>query len=213
MFDSSFPVSSNVRARKGVLILMITLKSSTRRTETTAIGSGIFVTWLVRSSHSSLSVKLIFLLRPGMRHDLPDYETGRQLPFFKDRTMIDAYKTLISQLLNRVNTINGRRYGSDPTVLAWQTGNEMRLGHDKPPPGAWTEEICAVSHASFTRLSMTPLTRSSSSAAHQKFSARHIDRGWQSCQVSSQHRVHLISSDAISNTGVRVHRARLTNRP
>ena len=32
----------------------------------------------------------------------------------------------MSYLLNRRNTITGVRYGDDPTVLAWETGNEMQ---------------------------------------------------------------------------------------
>lgn len=83
-----------------------------------------------------------------MRYNLPDYAAGQQVPWFFDRGMIDSYKILITQLMERINTVNGRRYGSDPTVLAWQTGNEMRCGAARPAPGAWTHEICGVSASS-----------------------------------------------------------------
>lgn len=41
-------------------------------------------------------------------------------------------------LLNRVNSINGRRYGDDPTILAWETGNEMNHLGMRPAPASWT---------------------------------------------------------------------------
>lgn len=41
-------------------------------------------------------------------------------------------------LLNRVNSINGCRYGDDPTILAWETGNEMNHRGMRPAPASWT---------------------------------------------------------------------------
>lgn len=121
------------------------LQSSIRTTEPPATGAETFQTSAVRSvCFTKLSTGSEHLRPPAMRHGLPNYEAGRQVPFFKDRCMIDSFKILITQLLNRVNSINGRRYGDDPTVLAWQTGNEMRLGSNQPAPGAWTHEICSV---------------------------------------------------------------------
>ncbi|KAI7938937.1 hypothetical protein MJO28_014516 [Puccinia striiformis f. sp. tritici] len=61
--------------------------------------------------------------------------------------MIDGYKKLISYFLNRVNTVNGIRYGDDDTILAFETGNELNWGDSKhiifqrPPPAKWTLEI------------------------------------------------------------------------
>jgi endo-1,4-beta-mannosidase len=77
-----------------------------------------------------------------LRHNC-GYDEGRKTTFWSDRAVIDSFKQLITVYLNRVNTINGRRYGSDPTVLAWETGNEMNFeGLGKTPaPGAWTVEI------------------------------------------------------------------------
>ena len=50
---------------------------------------------------------------------------------------------LLNYLLNRVNSVTGKRYGADPTILAWETGNELQysLRGNKPPPGDWTVEI------------------------------------------------------------------------
>ncbi|KAJ3264322.1 hypothetical protein HK104_006491, partial [Borealophlyctis nickersoniae] len=61
--------------------------------------------------------------------------------FFTDRVVIDAFKQLLTFLLNRVNTVSGVRYGDDPAILAWQTGNELGGHTDDPPPGPWTLEI------------------------------------------------------------------------
>ena len=36
------------------------------------------------------------------------------------------YKRHISAMINRVNTINGRRYGDDPAVFGWNLMNEPR---------------------------------------------------------------------------------------
>ncbi|KZO96772.1 glycoside hydrolase family 5 protein [Calocera viscosa TUFC12733] len=62
--------------------------------------------------------------------------------WWTSRRMIDVFKQLITDLLSRVNTLTGVAYGSDPTVLAWETGNEMNGGDSsRPAPGAWTVEI------------------------------------------------------------------------
>lgn len=40
-------------------------------------------------------------------------------------TGVSRYKLIIDFLLNRKNSINGRRYGDDPTILAWETGERL----------------------------------------------------------------------------------------
>ncbi|KAJ3040906.1 hypothetical protein HK097_002443, partial [Rhizophlyctis rosea] len=64
--------------------------------------------------------------------------------FFTDRVVIDTFKQLITYVLNRKNTISGVRYGDDPTILAWQTGNELGGHDDPPPPPEWTIEIARL---------------------------------------------------------------------
>jgi endo-1,4-beta-mannosidase len=78
-----------------------------------------------------------------MRHGLSTYDESRKTHFFTDPIVIDSFKQLITQYLNRINRITGIRYGDDSTVLAWQTGNEMNLTGTgrKPPPGTWTVDI------------------------------------------------------------------------
>lgn len=58
--------------------------------------------------------------------------------FYTDRTVIENYKAMLRQIVLRVNTITGIPYHQDPTIMAWQLGNELR---DVPP--AWTAELAA----------------------------------------------------------------------
>lgn len=51
---------------------------------------------------------------------------------------LDSFKLIIDFLVNRINSINGRRYGDDPTILAWETGNEVNHLGMRPAPASWT---------------------------------------------------------------------------
>ncbi|GAA5945121.1 uncharacterized protein JCM15063_006526 [Sporobolomyces koalae] len=68
-------------------------------------------------------------------------EARQRVDWWTDTTMIESYKLIIDFLLNRKNTINGRRYGDDPTILAWETGNEMNHQGMRPAPAEWTLTI------------------------------------------------------------------------
>lgn len=57
--------------------------------------------------------------------------------FFTDATAITNFKAYITAIINRVNTVNGLRYGDDPTIMAWETINEANAPH------AWTTAIAA----------------------------------------------------------------------
>ncbi len=48
--------------------------------------------------------------------------------FYTNATCQQLYKNYVSHMLNRVNTLNGRRYKDDPTVFAWELANEPRSG-------------------------------------------------------------------------------------
>ncbi|KAI9105675.1 glycoside hydrolase superfamily [Phlyctochytrium arcticum] len=61
--------------------------------------------------------------------------------FFTDPELIDDFKHMLSFLLNRINTVNGVRYGDDPTVLAWQLGNELGGWKGPNPPTSWTLQM------------------------------------------------------------------------
>ncbi|KAF8588241.1 glycoside hydrolase family 5 protein [Ramaria rubella] len=63
--------------------------------------------------------------------------------FYNTTKIVDSFKRYISQHLNHVNQFTGVALKDDPTILAWETGNELsaeRFG-DGPAPPAWTKEI------------------------------------------------------------------------
>ena len=77
----------------------------------------------------------------GLFGDFGDFTALRKMDpalFYTNPMLQDDFKHLLSFILNRVNTITGVRYGDDPTILAWETGNELG-GVDYPTPTPeWT---------------------------------------------------------------------------
>jgi hypothetical protein len=61
--------------------------------------------------------------------------------FYKHPLLRQDLKDIITFLLNRVNTVNGIVYKNDPTILAWQLGNELGGWDDTPPPVDWSLDI------------------------------------------------------------------------
>ena len=55
--------------------------------------------------------------------------------FFTDEQLIADFEATIDKVLSRRNSINARAYRADPTIYAWETGNE--LGR----PDAWAARI------------------------------------------------------------------------
>jgi len=56
---------------------------------------------------------------------------------------VDSFKRFITHHLNHVNQFTGIALKDDPTILGWESGNELsaeRFG-DGPAPAAWTKEI------------------------------------------------------------------------
>ena len=66
---------------------------------------------------------------------LASYRGKRPSAFWTDRQLIDDFKHLISFTLNRVNTVTRIAYKDDPTILAWQFGNELGSWTKPPAPG------------------------------------------------------------------------------
>ncbi|KAI8908481.1 glycoside hydrolase superfamily [Gorgonomyces haynaldii] len=60
--------------------------------------------------------------------------------FYTDSQLKSDFKSIISYILNRKNTVSGVRYGDDP-VLMWQLGNELGTWQDPVPPAQWTIEM------------------------------------------------------------------------
>ncbi|MBW0502367.1 hypothetical protein O181_042082 [Austropuccinia psidii MF-1] len=82
------------------------------------------------------------------RFNITDYRLANtKVDWFTDPEMIRIFKKLISFFLNRINTVNGIRYGDDDTILAFETGNEMNWGDPalrrlvRPAAANWTLTI------------------------------------------------------------------------
>src|SRR5690349_19744867 len=50
--------------------------------------------------------------------------------FYRSRRAQEAFRSAIARLLARKNTVNGRIYRDDPTIMSWQLANEPRPGSD-----------------------------------------------------------------------------------
>jgi len=71
--------------------------------------------------------------------DLPKMAEGDWAGFMKMSARLystpeanELYWSYISHLLSRRNTINGRDYAEDPTIMTWELANEPRPGTDEP---------------------------------------------------------------------------------
>jgi len=83
--------------------------------------------------------------------EIRKYEVERHALFFSDADAKAMYKNNAKYILNRVNTVNGRAYKDDPTIIAWNLINEPRCetwlkpANDNCPQRmqAWLEEMAA----------------------------------------------------------------------
>jgi mannan endo-1,4-beta-mannosidase len=53
--------------------------------------------------------------------------------FYRVPQATEAFRFVVKQLITRKNSVNGRAYTADPTIMSWQLANEPRPGSD---PGA-----------------------------------------------------------------------------
>jgi len=51
--------------------------------------------------------------------------------FYTDAKAQAEYRNVIDHIVNRTNTVTGKRYRDDPTLLSWQLANEPRPGSSK----------------------------------------------------------------------------------
>jgi len=65
------------------------------------------------------------------------------MQFYTNETIISDFKNYIHHLLTHKNQFNGLTYAEDPTIFAYETGNELGgpIFGDKDVPVAWTTEI------------------------------------------------------------------------
>jgi hypothetical protein len=63
-------------------------------------------------------------------------KTGKE--FYSDPQIQEDFRHLVKTIVTRVNTVNGIPYNEDPTILAWESANELR-----EDPEAWLCELAA----------------------------------------------------------------------
>jgi mannan endo-1,4-beta-mannosidase len=56
--------------------------------------------------------------------------------FFTNDSIKGWYKDWVTHLLERTNTITGVKYKDDPTIMAWELGNELRCSSSGPYPSS-----------------------------------------------------------------------------
>ncbi len=74
----------------------------------------------------------------GITSGSQDHDANWQVTeqaFFTNDQVINDFQKYVAFFLNRVNQFNGLAYKNDPTILAWETGNEI------DPPPSWTTTI------------------------------------------------------------------------
>ena len=74
--------------------------------------------------------------------------------FYSNPKANEMYRNYIKILVSRRNSVNGRTYSDDPTIMAWQLANEPRPGRDNdqgmanlPAFYQWIDETAAFIHS------------------------------------------------------------------
>lgn len=99
------------------------------------------IDYAIKAAHDH-SIRLITPLIDNWRYyhgGIHVFTDWRGLPvtyyFYSNPTVISDFEQYISHLLNHVNTYTGIAYKNDPTIMAWETGNEIT------PTTRWTKTI------------------------------------------------------------------------
>jgi len=71
--------------------------------------------------------------KPAMDPDLTGDWNGfmeNSASFYRDAQGQETFRNAIRKLVERRNSVNGRAYAADPTIMSWQLANEPRPGAD-----------------------------------------------------------------------------------
>ena len=71
--------------------------------------------------------------RPALDPDVTGDWNGfmdNSAAFYREPKAQEAFRTVVRQLVLRKNSVNGRAYNADPTIMSWQLANEPRPGSD-----------------------------------------------------------------------------------
>ncbi|GCE28765.1 hypothetical protein KDA_42490 [Dictyobacter alpinus] len=91
-----------------------------------------------RAHHLRLIIPLVDNWRyyHGGKHTFTDWRNvDAETLFYSDKTVIADFEQYIEHILNHINSYNGIAYKNDPTIMAWETGNEIS------PSVNWTRTI------------------------------------------------------------------------
>ena len=70
------------------------------------------------------------------------------MDFFTREDIKDMYKGFVKTIATRVNSINGRTYKDDPTIMAWVSGESGHSGHRQRSWGTSGTRAWAPQHTS-----------------------------------------------------------------
>jgi mannan endo-1,4-beta-mannosidase len=85
---------------------------------------------------------------PNESHDYERF-MDENTRFYTDTKAQAEYRNVIDHIVNRTNTVTGKRYRDDATVLSWQLANEPRPGSSKATTGqkaTYVRWIAATAH-------------------------------------------------------------------
>lgn len=98
---------------------------------------------LAVANANNIRVIIPFIDRWDYWGGIPTFELRNNLKdsdFFTNSMLRNQFKEVLSIILNRVNSLNGIKYKNDPTILAWETGNELDYLGSRVP-SEWTLDI------------------------------------------------------------------------
>lgn len=64
--------------------------------------------------------------------------------FYSDTTAVKLYRNAVSYIVGRKNTVTGRDYKNDPTIMAWQLCNEPRGMNNTVVYNQWVDSTAAL---------------------------------------------------------------------
>ena len=96
----------------------------------------------VLASAAELGIQVILPFVDNWAHwgGIAEYASFRgksRESFFSDAELIGDFKKTIEKVVLRTNSVNKRTYRDDPTIYAWETGNELSS------PDHWVSQIAA----------------------------------------------------------------------
>ncbi|MBN2462466.1 MAG: hypothetical protein JXB43_02575 [Dehalococcoidia bacterium] len=100
------------------------------------------------ASRNGVYICISFIQAFGLAVNLNDpyYHPGGIEGLIKDIRLKDAFKRRMAAFITRVNTINGKKYSEDPTIMAWVLCEEIVSApenYPKGPPRVTLEEMAA----------------------------------------------------------------------